>query len=158
MAKRSLHEKPSLAMDPYHRNVFVPVGQRMREWRLDPYQVRYATDVIEHSPFEQEFYDCLPIAMELFRGPFNLLSVEIMDGMPFRFAQDMRYAPYSFGPPRSYRWMFLHRDGREFGFEMSEEWIYRWKQRDAVSWFEYVARDIERHVLEHLQKERSERT
>ncbi len=149
--RRHVDDYPNgtLVPAPYKRNVFLWRDERIDRYRLHR-DVRYATDTIEHSPFEDRFYEVLPVAMELARGPFMLLSVEVRDNAMLR-------SPVFGGPENEYVFEFLQNNGIVYSVLIEGVyWIHVTKSGHA-GWAEEMARIIEQKLLGSLQRERGER-
>ena len=125
--------------------VFLWKDERIERYRLDS-RVRNAADRIDHSVFDDQFYEVLPVAMELVKGAFMLLSVRAPDA-PRKFRD--RYAPMY--TDEFYVFEFLKDSGEVFAVAM------HYREYDSLvdrKEYEWCAELIEKLALDFLQKER----
>ncbi len=134
-----LRVRRGLEQSAHNKNLFVYRDDRIERYRVNP-RHRNATSVIEHSVFSDDFYELLPICMEIVKGPFELLSAEYRLGDDFYDRSE-----------RSIIFSFLMDDGEQisivFPNHMKNTFL---KQRGP----QVAAEFVEERLLRFIQDER----
>lgn len=146
---RHIEDSPGRLVAGHRKGVFLWEDERIERYRLD-HRVRYATDVIENSPQSGEFYEVLPVAMELARGPFMLLSVEVRSDRDF-------YTIGRYGV-KEYVFKFLQPDGQVYATMIPDQyWRNFGRSLSKHEMSLKIAEIVETDVMRGLQQQRRER-